>query len=469
MNKGTQTASQTSRLDSWKEIAAHLGRDVRTVIRWEKERALPVHRVPGGLRNSVFALTRELDAWVATESFETAPPVLESPRRNRKWHLWTVVITLLAIALSIFAAQRLGHRGGERETVSLTTPSGKSIRFAVERIQLAGVFGVAAGDLNGDSITDLVATSLSGSNVSVFLGQSDGHFSAPVMYHACAGTMMPAIADFNGDGISDLAVTCTSAIAILTGDGHGHFHKTQELSVPCPLFAPQVADFNKDGWADLAVTCRNGDITVFRNEHGSLRQAFTFESNHDLRFLSIADFDGDGFPDIVTPVGRDTDSLTLLVLFGDHDLKFRDRITVRAPIGQSGLGNAVMSSADFNHDGRPDFAASNGDGTFYAFLNLGNRSFSAARVTRLGESYSVSTAIDLDGDGIADLFTTLPFANRAQVHFGHGDGTFGEAHKLLAADYANVPVVADINGDRHPDLIFTSFPAEQILILKSQR
>ena len=43
------------RLDSWKEIAAFFGRDERTVKRWEKERALPVHRVPGGLRGSVFA------------------------------------------------------------------------------------------------------------------------------------------------------------------------------------------------------------------------------------------------------------------------------------------------------------------------------------------------------------------------------------------------------------------------------
>jgi len=36
------------KLDSWKEIAAFFDRDERTVRRWEKERALPVHRVPGG-------------------------------------------------------------------------------------------------------------------------------------------------------------------------------------------------------------------------------------------------------------------------------------------------------------------------------------------------------------------------------------------------------------------------------------
>ncbi len=31
-------------LDSWKEIAVYLDRDVRTVIRWEKEEGLPVRR-----------------------------------------------------------------------------------------------------------------------------------------------------------------------------------------------------------------------------------------------------------------------------------------------------------------------------------------------------------------------------------------------------------------------------------------
>ena len=33
------------RLDSWKEIAAYLGRGVRTVQRWEREEGLPVHRL----------------------------------------------------------------------------------------------------------------------------------------------------------------------------------------------------------------------------------------------------------------------------------------------------------------------------------------------------------------------------------------------------------------------------------------
>ena len=52
------------RLDSWKEIAAFFGRDARTVRRWETERELPVHRVPGGGRSSVFAYSNELADWL---------------------------------------------------------------------------------------------------------------------------------------------------------------------------------------------------------------------------------------------------------------------------------------------------------------------------------------------------------------------------------------------------------------------
>ena len=54
------------RLDSWKEIAAYLGRGERTAKRWESERSLPVHRVPGDGRGSVYALASELDEWLTS-------------------------------------------------------------------------------------------------------------------------------------------------------------------------------------------------------------------------------------------------------------------------------------------------------------------------------------------------------------------------------------------------------------------
>jgi TolB-like protein/Flp pilus assembly protein TadD len=55
--------TQEKRLDSWKEIAAYLNRDVTTVQRWEKREGMPVHRHVHNSRGSVYALSSELDSW----------------------------------------------------------------------------------------------------------------------------------------------------------------------------------------------------------------------------------------------------------------------------------------------------------------------------------------------------------------------------------------------------------------------
>jgi cytochrome c-type biogenesis protein CcmH/NrfG len=49
----------------WKEIGAYFARDERTVKRWEKQRALPVRRIPGEGRANVYILVSEAEAWLA--------------------------------------------------------------------------------------------------------------------------------------------------------------------------------------------------------------------------------------------------------------------------------------------------------------------------------------------------------------------------------------------------------------------
>jgi dipeptidyl aminopeptidase/acylaminoacyl peptidase len=58
----------SDRIDSWKDNSAYLGRDVSTVMRWEKEKKLPVHRIPGGQRQGVFAYRHELNEWMVGRS-----------------------------------------------------------------------------------------------------------------------------------------------------------------------------------------------------------------------------------------------------------------------------------------------------------------------------------------------------------------------------------------------------------------
>jgi hypothetical protein len=88
-----------SRLDSWKEIAQHLGRSVRTVQRWEIEQRLPVHRLSLSRRGAVYAVAEELDAWWAERSGTlagaTEQPLLRTP--SKVWQWWAAALLVLAM------------------------------------------------------------------------------------------------------------------------------------------------------------------------------------------------------------------------------------------------------------------------------------------------------------------------------------------------------------------------------------
>lgn len=62
----------SDRLDSWKEIAAYLNRDVTTVQRWEKREGMPVHRHQHDRIGSVYASREELDTWMRSRRAEAA-------------------------------------------------------------------------------------------------------------------------------------------------------------------------------------------------------------------------------------------------------------------------------------------------------------------------------------------------------------------------------------------------------------
>ncbi len=97
------------RLDSWKEIAAYLNRDVTTVQRWEKREGMPVHRHLHDRIGTVYASQAELDAWVrgrnprppesekngATPDPPAPPPpqpISASQPGRRKWVLLVAAI-----------------------------------------------------------------------------------------------------------------------------------------------------------------------------------------------------------------------------------------------------------------------------------------------------------------------------------------------------------------------------------------
>jgi hypothetical protein len=68
-----------TRLDSWKAIADYLHVDIRTARRWEKERSLPVYRVPGGGRRAVYADISDIENWLRSGRLPAPAPDAGSP------------------------------------------------------------------------------------------------------------------------------------------------------------------------------------------------------------------------------------------------------------------------------------------------------------------------------------------------------------------------------------------------------
>ena len=91
------------RLDSWKEIAAHLNRSVRTVTRWEREEGLPVHRHLHSKSGSVYAFQAELDEWwknrgVSVDASDSADQSSRFRGARRLWIVASAVAILLALS-----------------------------------------------------------------------------------------------------------------------------------------------------------------------------------------------------------------------------------------------------------------------------------------------------------------------------------------------------------------------------------
>src|SRR5712692_10922486 len=83
------------RLDSWKEIAAYLKRDERTVRRWEKE-GLPVRRHHHQKQATVYAYKSEIDAWW-NNGRQSLKALEERPTTNRKRRL----VGLMALTVAV--------------------------------------------------------------------------------------------------------------------------------------------------------------------------------------------------------------------------------------------------------------------------------------------------------------------------------------------------------------------------------
>ena len=151
------------RLDSWKEIAVYLHRDVKTVQRWEKREGMPVHRHQHDRIGSVYAFSSELDAWVQNRRLqleEEVQPSVEAPAdagsdRGQGTLSWVRRRIVLAgvVGLALLGIAYIFTRGRG----NATSPKIKSLAV----LPLKNLSGDPAQEYFADGMTEAVIGRLS--------------------------------------------------------------------------------------------------------------------------------------------------------------------------------------------------------------------------------------------------------------------------------------------------------------------
>jgi hypothetical protein len=223
--------------------------------------------------------------------------------------------------------------------------------------------GLAAGDLDGNGVLDLVTANNEDNDVSVLLGQGDGRFvGAPGSPFPVGRSPYPiALADVNGDGKLDLVAPnsgpANRTITVLLGDGKGALRpapKSPFLAAGNAFFVA-VADVNGDAKPDLIATHDEDSLAtlLLGDGRGAFQAARTSPIELGNRAWAIVpiDLNDDGKLDLA---GAGHDAVPVLI--GDGRGAFRP---AKASPFQAGKGSWRLALADLNGDDKLDIVTGN--------------------------------------------------------------------------------------------------------------
>ena len=293
--------------------------------------------------------------------------------------------------------------------------------------------GEAVGDFNGDGKADLVVVNQSANTMSVLPGNGDGTFQLKTDYVTGTEPFGVVVGDFNGDGKLDVAVANylgvpagSGSLSVFLGNGDGTFGPRTDIALLVHPAALTVGDFNGDGRVDLALatqTATSDDMTLLLgNGNGTFQAPITTvtDTSNPIGFgfwgggqslISTADFNGDGRLDLVVVNNKD----------------------LREPFGR---GSSIRSPAP---------------GTVSVLLGNGNGTFQAPRNSATG-SGSQSVAVgDFNGDGRPDFAVSNDSQDILSVFTNAGGGNFSSSSANLGFISPYV-VAGDFNGDGVTDL-----------------
>lgn len=281
---------------------------------------------------------------------------------------------------------------------------------------------VTSGDLNRDSMTDLVTTNISSNTLSILIGNGDGTFKDQVQLNVCKEPRALAMTDVNHDGHADIILACSGGdeVAVLLGHGNARFEDGPHFPVHRTPVALAADDLNGDGHPDLVVALRNDKIKIFLGTGtGEFRQGAQYEYGDTPTSVALADLNEDGNVDVVVSNGGPmSNAISIWIGNGDGTLKDpKDYPTGKRPLG--------VSFADFNNDRNRDLLVINGErDSFTTFLGNGNGTFQGGRDSGADAGPNFGVARDFNGDRLMDVAIVNLQSNDLSILFGKGDGTF---------------------------------------------